>query len=500
MSQSRPQLSAEQARTGVSDTWLTWVDRWRQSSPNAPSSRKLHYLCLLLVGRWLAREYPEVTRPEDWTRDLAVACVAAVNRLRVGDWAYFQHKSTQGNPLAAATKSRYLSVVCRFFTDLQEWGWIPRRFDPQRCLAVPRSVQGLLVPNPKPVDGAIWKKLTLTALQLSEADLHAAQSLRYPLALVRALAAVWIFSGLRPDEIRRLRVGCIRYSDEASGKTCWLDIPANKHNPAYTKPVDMVVGAAVTAWERVRPVSKKHIDPKSGQAVDFLFAAGVRYISHHYLERTLIPLLCRTAGVPTHDSRGAITPNRARHTIAYQLANGRDPMPLLELQAWMGHRSPDSTLHYTIRTPVELSQALAQHAETQIRLVAVLVDREAVASGAVTRDEAWKYYDVGHGYCTFDFFETCPHRIACARCASYVPKASSRPDLETARQHLLHMREAIPLTEEMVKAIGEGVEAMSALLDRLTDIPTPSGQTPRELGTDAERGFTLISPADIAVR
>jgi hypothetical protein len=173
---------------------------------------------------------------------------------------------------------------------------------------------------------------------------------------------------------------------------------------------------------------------------------------------------------------------------------------LLELQAWMGHRSPDSTLHYTIRTPVELSQALAQHAETQTRLVAVLVDREAVASGAAGRGETWKYYDVGHGYCTFDFFETCPHRIACARCASYVPKPSGRPQLEAARQHLLHLREAIPLTEEMVKAVEEGVEAMSALLDRLTDIPTPSGQTPRELGMTAERSFTLISPTDIPVR
>jgi integrase len=459
----------------------------------------MHYTCLLLVGRWLAREHPAVRSPEDWTREFAVEYVAAVNRLRVGDWAYFQHKSTQGSPLAAATKSRYLSVVCRFFTDLQEWGWIPRRFDPQHCLAVPRSVQGLLVPNPKPVDGALWKKLTLTALQLSEVDLRAAHALHYPLALVRALAVAWIFSGLRPDEIRRLRVGCIRLSETPGGNTCWLEVPANKRNPAYSKPVDAVVGAAVTAWERERPVSEPRIDPKSGQAVDFLFAAGGRYISHHYLATTLIPLLCRMAGIPSRDSRGAITPNRARHTVAYQLANGRDPMPLLELQAWMGHRSPDSTLHYTTRTPVELSRALAQHTETQTRLVAVLVDREAVASGAAGRGETWKYYDVGHGYCTFDFFETCPHRMACARCTSYVPKASGRPELEEARQHLLHLREAIPLTMEMVKAVEDGVEAMTALLNRLTDVPTPSGQTPRELGT-MERNFTLISPTDIPVR
>lgn len=143
-----------------------------------------------------------------------------------------------------------------------------------------------------------------------------------------------------------------------------------------------------------------------------------------------MPLQCHVTGVPESDSYGPITPNRARHTIVYQLANGRNHMPLLELKAWLGHRTPDSTMHYTVRTHLKLSLAVEQHTTQQTRLVSVLVDRDAVASGTVRRGEPWKYYDVGHGYCTHDFFETCPHRIACARCSSYQPKASSRPQLE----------------------------------------------------------------------
>jgi len=33
---------------------------------------------------------------------------------------------------------------------------------------------------------------------------------RYPLEMVRAVVLVWLFAGLRSDELRRLRAGCIR--------------------------------------------------------------------------------------------------------------------------------------------------------------------------------------------------------------------------------------------------------------------------------------------------
>jgi integrase len=47
----------------------------------------------------------------------------------------------------------------------------------------------------------------------------------------------------------------------------------------------------------------------------------------------------------------------ARSTIASQLYNAKEPMTLFELQAWLAHRSPQSTQHYTQITPTHLAQA-----------------------------------------------------------------------------------------------------------------------------------------------
>jgi hypothetical protein len=44
------------------------------------------------------------------------------------------------------------------------------------------------------------------------------------------------------------------------------------------------------------------------------------------------------------------------------------------------------------------------------------------------------------------------------------------------------MLAAIPLTEDERPAVDDGRTAIDALLDRLTDIPTPVGPLPRELG------------------
>ncbi len=49
-----------------------------------------------------------------------------------------------------------------------------------------------------------------------------------------------------------------------------------------------------------------------------------------YLNKRLIPVLCKKVGVPFADVRGNITSHRARSTIASQLYNAREPMTLFE--------------------------------------------------------------------------------------------------------------------------------------------------------------------------
>jgi hypothetical protein len=113
-----------------------------------------------------------------------------------------------------------------------------------------------------------------------------------------------------------------------------------------------------------------------------------------------------------------------------------------------------------------------------VRTIEVLVDRDAVTSGAAVSGQPWQYYDLGHGYCTYSFFEQCPHRMACARCDFYTPKDSSKAQLLEAKENLQHMLANIPLTDDEQAAVDDGQAALDRLLERLIDVPTPDGATP----------------------
>jgi hypothetical protein len=149
----------------------------------------------------------------------------------------------------------------------------------------------------------------------------------------------------------------------------------------------------------------------------------------------------------------------------------------------LGHRSPASTQHYAKLSPTKLARVYeaAGYFQRNLRLVSVLRDREAVASGAAAAGAPWRFYDLGHGYCTYDFFDQCPHRMACAKCSFYVPKDSARAQLLEGRANLLRLKQEIPLTDEETAAVDDGLEALEKLCARLADVPTPAGPTPREV-------------------
>lgn len=59
----------------------------------------------------------------------------------------------------------------------------------------------------------IWARLLWAGLNLTAQDLPIHMSRRaswYPAEMVRAVVVVWLFAGLRVDELARLRVGCVR--------------------------------------------------------------------------------------------------------------------------------------------------------------------------------------------------------------------------------------------------------------------------------------------------
>ncbi|MFE4922310.1 hypothetical protein [Streptomyces sp. NPDC056661] len=208
-------------------------------------------------------------------------------------------------------------------------------------------------------------------------------------------------------------------------------------------------------------------------------------------------MLCRKAGVPTADIRGNITSHRARSTITSQLYNAKEPMTLFGLKEWLGHRTAEATAHYAKITPNTPAKAYIDvgYFARNVRTVEVLVDRDAVVSGAAANGDPWQYYDLGHGWCTYTFFEQCQHRMACARCDFYTPKVSSKGQLLEAKENLQKMLAAIPLTDDERAAVDDGQAALDQLLTRLTDIPTPAGPTLRQIGIPAQA--TLLPVIEI---
>lgn len=490
-------LSSREVRVAdVSPEWAAMAERWESTSCLTAPSRRHTRDSILKAGRWLQATHPEITTPEQWTREVAAEYVAAVTRMKIGDYVSRTSGITRslGKPVSARTKDAYLGALRRFFADAQEWQWLPPRFNPFRVFATPRAIKALIGPSPRTIADDLWAKLLWAGLNLALADLpsHGAVSRSrrtasgatcrnagyYPLEMLRALSIVWLFAGLRSDEIVRLRLGCARKEPSlkppSQNTACWmLDIPVHKTGTALTKPIDAIVGEAIIAWENVRPRQPSAYDAKTAESVDFLFSFRARRLPHAYLNQRLIPILCRKAGIPLSDARGRISSHRARSTIASQLFNAKEPMTLFELQAWLGHRSPATTQHYVAFTPTRLARAYteAHYFQRNLRMMEVLIDQQAIKSGVT--DQPWRYYDLGHGLCSYEFFDQCPHRMACARCDFYVPKKSSQADLITSKAGMIRMLQEIPLTDDERAAVDGDVAAIERLLKRLESTPTP---------------------------
>jgi integrase len=481
----------------IAPEWRAWVQRWYDTTTLQPTTRKAYRSLLIRIGYWLAQTHPEITHPDQWTRELAAAFVAAVVRLRVGDWTVAVRPTAEdGKPVTARTMDNYVRTASTFFQSLQDWEWIRIRFSPRRCFVLPRAIKAQLGPNPRDIASDIWAKLLWAGLNVTPEDLPtmSGTGMFYPLELVQAVAITWLFAGLRANELRRLRVGCVRWQREdvtlpvtgehlPKDSVCFLDVPVNKTSAPFTKPVDRYVGLAIEAWERVRPKQSLTVDHKAGERVNYLFHYRGKLLGSSYINQTLIPMLCRKIGLPEEDAKGNITSHRARSTIATQLYNAKEPMTLEELQAWLGHATPETTRHYAKITPTKLAKSFADagYFERNMRMISVLIDQHAVLNGDAANGLPWKYYDLGHGYCTYDFFEQCEHRMACAHCGYYRPKNAFLTLLEEKKQHLLYMKQDVPLTELELATVEGDLEATEQLIAQLLDVPTPAGPTPRHL-------------------
>jgi hypothetical protein len=84
-------------------------------------------------------------------------------------------------------------------------------------------------------------------------------------------------------------------------------------------------------------------------------------------------------------------------------------------------------------------------------------------------------------HCTYEFFDQCPHQMACAKCPFYRPEESTEIQLLEAKSNLQWMLQEIPLTDEERAAVEDGIETVGKLAAQLANVPNPAGPTPRQL-------------------
>ncbi len=488
--QSRPLLERIDT-VGVAAEWVAWCFAWHERSTLTKGIKKQTLYTLLQIGRWLAQAHPQMTSPEQWDYDLAADFVAAVDQLKVGDWrsprAGQLSVQDAGKPLMPRTKASFLCTARIFFAQLQdiphrvsgaaEAHTIPRRFNPLRALRTPPSIKNLIGPDPRVIDDKFWLKIIHATETLEPSDLRRFQLAMYPFELVRAVAVTWCLSGLRGDEIRRLRVGCVRSQVEDGMRAqagqalpddglCFLSIPVNKTGTAFTKPVHWLIGKRIAEWERLRPPQASALDAKTNEKVDFLFSyRGIR-IGPAYINLRLIPLICAKANIPEFDARGKITAHRARATLATALYNAPEGLTIGELGEWLGHKDLRSTQHYAKLQPTRLAKSVAR-ASKNSRLAQVLVDPVAASRG-----EPAIFYYLGDGnYCANPAWATCAHRMACLKCPMYVAKNVAQ--LIEARDGVLHLMQEVPLSNEERDVVEGDVKALNRYIEKRKDVSPP---------------------------
>jgi len=91
-------------------------------------------------------------------------------------------------------------------------------------------------------------------------------------------------------------------------------------------------------------------------------------------------------------------------------------MSLWQLMRWLGHRTEETTRHYVDADIPKVAVKVAEGSFLQQNLasIPVLIDN-AVVSGSASWGHPWKFFDLGHGYCTLPEWAACRHRMACAK-------------------------------------------------------------------------------------
>jgi hypothetical protein len=255
-----------------------------------------------------------------------------------------------------------------------------------------------------------------------------------------------------------------------AGELCYLHVPPNKTSGAFWIWIPDYTADAIAVWERERPDHQaRWLDPKDNTAVDLLFLVRNKPLGKNFLNRQLLPLLCRVAGVPERDARGQITAHRGRATRATLLR--RLGVPLADIAAYLGHATDTTVRHYARTDDTQLALTI-RRADERSRVVDVLFDPTAAGAGQPS-----VFFALGPGadgtprYCGNPAWASCPHRLACLKCQMYI--GGSAAELLEVRAGIIRLQATVPMTPEEQAAADGDVSRLNARLAELQGVPVP---------------------------
>lgn len=252
----------------------------------------------------------------------------------------------------------------------------------------PADIEAAQQPNPKDIAEDTWFKLIWAACTLTKDTLNtSARNPQYPLAYYRAASLIWVTAARRSDEIRRLSVGCVRREwapemrielgnqIEPAEELCYLRVPTNKMRGEFYVPIPAYVADAVEVWESVRPPNQEALaDRKTHKLTKYLFQYRNALMGQQFLNGSVIPLLCKIAGVSQTDVVGRITSHRARATTATWMRKmGMAPSDIGRL---LGHTDPLRSLPWYLREDKHRLGRAYRKANPLERYVAAILDTE----------------------------------------------------------------------------------------------------------------------------
>ena len=496
---------------GMAKEWYAWCTAWYERNVDlSPTSRKGVAHFMLAVGRWLQAHAPDACAPEHWTEDLALQfradlCTWTVGQYAVGkSQAILDTKGNLGKPLSMVTIASYLTHIRRYFLDLTKRphsvdGEPARRirldFDPRDAFSTPDPIKRAAdAASPRDIDVRVWARLTIAAATLSTQDLR---STRYPLSFYRALALIWVTSARRPDEIIRLRLECLReewapdmldedgrpvehvtlddvqYQPTSEGtglKLSYLHIPAGKNRGPFWIWIPDYVASQIDAWRRERPPRQSTLlDKKDREEVEYLFCMRERRVGKAFINTSLIPALCRKAGVDMQDAKGRITGHRGRSTRLTLLR--RRGVSLEDLAEYAGHATTQTIRRYAREDPFQLHRIIRDADETN-RIIEGVLDLQAAAQGAPAVRWFIGYDADGNPmYCGNQCYITCAHRLDCKQCGMFIGGEKAR--LLHEGDQVLPIQSKVPMTPIEQCVVNGDQEGAQRCREALRQAPVP---------------------------